>query len=135
MRARPGCRTPSGIGTSFSTTPAAGDDLTCTSSNGLGLRLRRWPSPTRTGRANRPGGRRADQRQQTTYAIVAMNDGPEPVNNTMLRDTPEAGLSACKLAGPACEVTGGTARCPAAGTGKANGRWPTCDPLHPLASR
>lgn len=51
---------------------------------------------------------------QTTYAIVVRNNGPAELTNTVLRDTPEAGLSSCVLESPACEASG-AATCPAVG--------------------
>lgn len=116
--ARPGGQTPSGSGTSIGITPVSADDLTCTFSNALRLANL---SVTKT---NTPAAGPSDEvgdvvisGSQTTYAIVVRNNGPEPVAGAILRDTPEAGLSACALATQACEVTGGTATCPTVGAG------------------
>ncbi|MCR6663117.1 MAG: DUF11 domain-containing protein [Luteimonas sp.] len=115
---RPGGQTPSGSGTSFSVTPVAGDDLTCTFTNALTL------VDLRITKTNTPAAGPNDQvndvllsGSQTTYTIVVRNNGPSAVANAIVRDTPTAGLSACALASPACEVTDGTATCPVVGTG------------------
>ena len=86
--ARAGGQTPSGNGSSFSLTPVAGDDLTCTLSN------TRAPLADLTiTKTNTPGSGPNDQSSDsvargatTLYSIVVTNNGPDAVTGAILRD-------------------------------------------------
>jgi uncharacterized repeat protein (TIGR01451 family) len=52
----------------------------------------------------------------TTYEITVGNNGPATLVGAILTDVTE-NLSSCVLAVPACEAVGGTATCPAVGSG------------------
>ncbi|WP_320425129.1 prealbumin-like fold domain-containing protein [Roseateles agri] len=98
-----GGQAPSGSGTSFNLTPAAGDDITCTFSNSVrpaaDLRVRKTVTPAgaRTG-------------EILSFSIVADNLGPDPANGALLRDTPGPGLDCTAPATTAtCTGTGGAA--------------------------
>lgn len=114
---RPGGQTPSGSGTSFEVTPLAGDDLTCTFTN--------VPAPDLSiTKTNTPELGANDQPDDlllsgntATYVIVARNNGLSEVADAVVRDVPATGLRDCRLASPACQVTSGTATCPAVGAG------------------
>ncbi|WP_031370362.1 prealbumin-like fold domain-containing protein, partial [Lysobacter antibioticus] len=86
--ARAGGQTPSGNGSSFSLTPVAGDDLTCTLSN-----TRAPLADLVITKTNTPGSGPNDQsgdsvvRGATTlYSIVVTNNGPDAVTGAILRD-------------------------------------------------
>lgn len=99
-----GGQTPSGSGTTFNVTTAAGDDLTCTFTNTLqqaDVRVQKTatPNPVQSGGV-------------VTYTIVVTNDGPVAANGTTLTDAPGAGLN-CTAPSVTlvCTATGG-ATCP-----------------------
>ncbi|WP_162277348.1 DUF11 domain-containing protein [Rhodoferax koreensis] len=101
-----GGQTPSGTGTSFSVTPVAGDDLTCTLTNTAilaDLQVVKTASP--------PGAVQVGQ--VVTYTIVATNNGPAAAHGAKLTDTP-VGLN-CQIpsATATCTATAG-ASCPSA---------------------
>lgn len=100
---RPDGQTPGGSGTSFSVTPQAGDDLTCTLRNSVrpaaDLQVRKTVSPA---------GARAGE--VLTYTIVADNLGPDPADGAVLRDVPGKGLDCGRPSGVAvCTGAGGAA--------------------------
>jgi uncharacterized repeat protein (TIGR01451 family) len=107
-----GGQTPSGSGTSFSVTPVAGDDLTCTFVN-----TRNLLADLRLTKTNTPGvNGEVDQVADTvvsgavaTYTITATNLGPDAANGAVLTDPAPTGLT-CTTA--AC-TAGGGASCPA----------------------
>ncbi|KQP12565.1 DUF11 domain-containing protein [Pseudorhodoferax sp. Leaf267] len=109
-----GGQTPSGTGTSFSITPVAGDDLTCTFSNArlvgqITLAKTASPSPVVTGAV-------------VTYTLTVGNPAGGPaVANAVLRDAPGAGLDCTQagLAAPICTPLSGGAQCPASVTAAA----------------
>ena len=97
-----GGQAPSGSGTSFSLTPAGGDDLTCTFTNTLrqaDLSISKTNSATSLVSG-------AD----TTYTVTVTNNGPDAVTGAVLQDTPDTGLT-CP-AGNIITCTG--SGCPAA---------------------
>ncbi|WP_162277347.1 DUF11 domain-containing protein [Rhodoferax koreensis] len=101
-----GGQTPGGTGTSFSVTPVAGDDLTCTLTNTAilaDLQVVKTASP--------PGAVQVGQ--VVTYTIVATNNGPAAAHGAKLTDTP-VGLN-CQIpsATATCTATAG-ASCPSA---------------------
>ncbi|MEI2456067.1 prealbumin-like fold domain-containing protein [Lysobacter firmicutimachus] len=97
-----GGQTPSGAGTSFSLTAAAGDDLTCTFSN------TRAPladlAITKTNGVNT-----VSRGASTIYTIVVTNNGPDAVAGAILRDPAASRQGLSCTAAPSC--TG--AACPA----------------------
>lgn len=108
--ARAGGQTPNGSGASFTLTPVAGDDLTCTFAN-TALAMTDLSITKTNSETSLLSG------TQTTYVIVARNHGTSSVIDAVVHDMPDDGLSDCVLAVPACEVTAGTAACPVVGSG------------------
>ncbi|MGQ3085490.1 MAG: prealbumin-like fold domain-containing protein, partial [Hydrogenophaga sp.] len=103
--ARAGGQTPSGSGTSFSVTPAAGDDLSCVFTNAwprANLSVLKTASPSATS----SGG-------LVSFTLTVSNAGPNAANGAVLRDAPAAGLDCTEvgLAAPTCVASGGAA-CP-----------------------
>lgn len=101
---------PSGAGTASGTrqlwtefTPAAGDDLDCLITNSPASADL---SITKTNNASS-----LVSGAQTTYDIVASNNGPDAVSNAVLRDPAPTGLTGCVVAAPACTATPGST-CP-----------------------
>lgn len=97
---------PSGSGTSFNVTPAAGDNISCVYSNAAqvaDLSISKAASPTSV----IAGG-------LVTYTLTANNAGPVAANNSVLRDAPGTDLDCTQggLAAPTCSASGGAA-CPA----------------------
>ena len=107
-----GGQTPSGTGTSFSITPVATDDLTCTFSNALTLADLRLVKTSSAATVH--------SGDVVTYTLTATNAGPSAANGAILRDTPGAGLN-CSVpsATATCTASGGAA-CPAATVPVAN---------------
>jgi uncharacterized repeat protein (TIGR01451 family) len=107
-----GGQTPSGSGTSFTVTAAAGDDLTCTLTN-----TRNNQADLRVTKTNTPGvNAEVDQAADTvvsgaaaSYSIVVNNLGPDAANGSVLTDPAPTGLT-CTTA--SCTAAGG-AVCPA----------------------
>ncbi|MEJ7806982.1 MAG: hypothetical protein WKG03_13800, partial [Telluria sp.] len=104
-----GGQAPSGSGASFTVTPTATDDLTCTFTNKprvADLQVTKTANPTSV----RSG-------ELVTFTITASNLGSLAANNAVLRDAPGTGLDCAEagLAAPTCTANGG-ASCPAAGT-------------------
>lgn len=107
----PGAQTPSGNGTSFSLTPAAGDDLTCTLIN-----TRNPSANLNITKTNTIAAGTTDQTGDTvtrgstvSYSIIVSNAGPDPANNAVLRDPEPIGLTCTSVS---CSVTSGPATCP-----------------------
>jgi len=108
-----GGQTPSGTGTSFTITAAAGDDLTCTLTN-----TRNAKADLRLTKTNTPGiNGEVDQAADTvtsgaatTYTLVVTNLGPDGADGSVITDPASASLT-CTTA--SCAATGG-ATCPAA---------------------
>lgn len=94
---------PSGTGTSFNLTPAAGDLITCTLTN-VPTTANLWITKT-----NGSGGT-LTLGTSITYQIVVHNDGPDAANNAVLRD-PAAAHLACTTV--TCGSATGGAVCPA----------------------
>ncbi|MGO1002442.1 prealbumin-like fold domain-containing protein [Lysobacter sp. CA196] len=108
---RAGGQTPSGSGTSFSVTPVAGDDLTCTFSNTRAPLADLTISKTNTPVAG-PNDQSDDTLalgQTTTYTVVVTNRGPDAVTGAVLHD-PIASRARLSCSAPA--ACSGTA-CPA----------------------
>ncbi len=105
-----GGQTPSGSGTSFSLTAAAGDDLTCTFSN-----VRNPQANLSITNANNPGGvdlpsDTLAQGAQTVYTITVANAGPDAADGAVVQNPPPTGLT-CTTA--SCGNANGGAACPA----------------------
>ena len=106
-----GGQTPSGSGTSFTVTAAAGDDLTCTLAN-----TRNRQADLRATKTNTPGvNGEVDQAADTvvsgtttSYSIAVSNLGPDAANGSVLTDPAPSGLT-CATA--SCTAAGGAA-CP-----------------------
>jgi uncharacterized repeat protein (TIGR01451 family) len=106
-----GGQTPSGSGTSFTVTGAAGDDLTCTFTN-----TRNPRADLRVTKTNTPGvNGEVDQAADTVvsgtsanYTIIVSNLGPDAANGAVLADPAPTGLT-CTTA--SCTAAGGAA-CP-----------------------
>ena len=106
-----GGQTPSGSGTSFTVTAAAGDDLTCTLAN-----TRNRQADLRVTKTNTPGvNGEVDQAADTvvsgtttSYSIAVSNLGPDAANGSVLTDPAPSGLT-CATA--SCTAAGGAA-CP-----------------------
>jgi uncharacterized repeat protein (TIGR01451 family) len=97
---------PSGTGTSFNVTPAAGDNISCVYSNAAqvaDLSIGKSANPTSV----ISGG-------LVTYTLTVNNAGPVAANNSILRDAPGTDLDCTQggLAAPTCAASGGAA-CPA----------------------
>lgn len=98
-----GAQTPSGTGGSFSVTPVAGDDLTCTIVN-----TRKPLADLTISKTNTPGiNGEADQSDDTltpgattTYTMVVTNRGPDAVTGAVVRD-PSASRVRLNCPGPA----------------------------------
>ncbi|MGQ2924321.1 MAG: prealbumin-like fold domain-containing protein, partial [Hydrogenophaga sp.] len=100
-----GGQTPSGSGTSFSVTPAAGDDLSCVFTNAwprANLSVLKIASPSAVATGGLAG-----------FTLTVSNAGPNAANGAVLRDAPAAGLDCTEvgLAAPTCVASGGAA-CP-----------------------
>ncbi|WP_408950764.1 beta strand repeat-containing protein [Lysobacter sp. Hz 25] len=107
-----GGQTPSGSGGSFSLTPVAGDDLTCTLTNTRKPLADLTISKTNT-MANGPDDQANDTLTPgaaTTYTLVVTNRGPDAVTGAVLRD-PSASRVRLSCPGPA---TCAGAACPSA---------------------
>jgi uncharacterized repeat protein (TIGR01451 family) len=106
----PGGQTPGGSGTSFSVTPAAGDDLTCQFVN---TRMAKADlSITKTNTASSGPSDLADDTvtsgTTTSYTVVVSNAGPDAADGALVRDT-ASGLSCTAVS---CSGTTGGAVCP-----------------------
>ncbi|WP_152566273.1 CshA/CshB family fibrillar adhesin-related protein [Lysobacter antibioticus] len=106
-----GGQTPSGSGSSFSVTPVAGDDLTCTLSN-----TRNPLADLIITKTNTPGVGPSDQAGDTVtrgattiYTIAVTNNGPDTVTGAVLSD-PAAGRNGLTCTAP---PTCSGAACPA----------------------
>ncbi|WP_363799791.1 hypothetical protein ABU614_06490 [Lysobacter firmicutimachus] len=106
-----GGQAPSGSGTTFNLTAAAGDDLTCTFTN-----TRNPIADLSISKTNTPGSGPNDQAgdtltrgASTTYTIVVTNNGPDTVTGAILTDPPGSRSGLTCTAPPVC--TG--AACPA----------------------
>lgn len=105
--ARNGGGAPSGSGTSFAFAPAAGDQLDCVFRN---VRIPR--ADVAITKAASPA--TAVSGSVVTYTVTASNPGPSAANDTVIRDTPDAGLD-CTDPAPTAACTGsGGAVCPGA---------------------
>lgn len=89
----PGAQTPSGTGTSFSVTPALGDDLSCDFNNRFRV------ADMVVTKTNTPANGASDQDDDTvtsgvptTYTVVVTNNGPDSVAGVIVRDAPTAEL-------------------------------------------
>lgn len=108
-----GGQTPSGGGTSFAVTAAAGDDLLCTFTNLRGaladLSLTKTNTPGVDGDVDQPGDS-LPSGVPTSYTLTVRNAGPDAGNGAVVADTPTSGLT-CSAA--SCTASGG-ASCPGA---------------------
>jgi uncharacterized repeat protein (TIGR01451 family) len=108
-----GGQTPAGSGTSFSLTPTAGDDLTCTLINTRNpladLRLTKTNTPGANGEVDQAADTVVSG-ATTTYALTVSNFGPDAANGSVLSDPAPTGLT-CATA--SCTAAGG-ASCPVA---------------------
>lgn len=106
-----GGQTPSGTGTTFNVTAAAGDDLTCTFTNtrnaAADLRLTKTNTPGVNGEADQ-GADTVVSGTPTTYTITVTNLGPDAANGSVITDPAPTNLS-CTTA--TCAAAGGAA-CP-----------------------
>lgn len=102
--ARAGGQTPTGSGTSFSVTPVAGDDLTCTFANSARLTdiaiVKSASAPT------------VASGQTVQFTLLVSNNGALAANGTQVVDLPTPGLSCSTVT---CTANGG-AVCPASPT-------------------
>ena len=108
--AHAGGQAPSGSGTSFSVTPVAGDDLTCTFANTRSVRADLSITKTNTPGQNGDvdlGGDTLLSGSSTTYTLRVANAGPDAAHGATVRDTP-ANLSCSSIS---CSASGG-AQCP-----------------------
>lgn len=101
-----GGQEPSGSGTSFTVTPVAGDDVTCTFTNtrrttDVLIQKTATPVPAVSG-------------EHVMFTLVVTNHGPTAADGTTLQDPAVAGLdcTAAGLPAPTCLATG-SAGCPA----------------------
>ncbi|PZQ27796.1 MAG: hypothetical protein DI562_12875 [Stenotrophomonas acidaminiphila] len=101
-----GGQEPSGSGTSFTVTPVAGDDVTCTFTNtrrttDVLIQKTATPVPAVSG-------------EHVMFTLVVTNHGPTAADDTTLQDPAVAGLdcTAAGLPAPTCLATG-SAGCPA----------------------
>ncbi len=99
---RTGGQTPSGSGSSFSLTPVLGDDLTCTFVNSAIPRSDLSITKNNTADAVLSG-------SETTYVIVATNNGPANAHGALLQDPLPVGMTCHTVT---CTAAGG-AVCPA----------------------
>ncbi len=93
-----GGQTSSGSGISFSVTPVAGDDITCTLVNTARPKADLTITKTNTPGVNGNLDQTADTLKSgttTTYTIIATNNGPASANGSVVSDTPLGGLSNC----------------------------------------
>lgn len=107
-----GGQAPGGSGTSFSLTPAFGDDLTCTFANRRSPLADLWITKTNTPGANADVDLPGDTLVSgtgTTYTLVVGNAGPDAADGATVVDAAIAGLN-CATA--SCVGSGG-ASCPA----------------------
>lgn len=112
INAASGGQTPAGSGTSFSVTPAAGDDLTCSFIN------TRKPkadlSVTKTNTASSGPDDLANDTvtsgTATSYTIVVSNAGPDAADGALVRDT----VSGLNCTAVSCGGATGGAICPSA---------------------
>ena len=106
-----GGQTPSGSGTTFNVTAAAGDDLTCTFANtrnaAADLRLTKTNTPGVNGEADQ-GADTVVSGTATTYTITVTNLGPDAANGAVITDPVPTNLT-CSTA--TCAAAGG-AVCP-----------------------
>lgn len=105
-----GGQTPGGNGTSFSVTPAAGDDLTCSFVN-----TRNPKADLSVTKTNTPSSGPGDQANDTVtsgtaanYTIVVSNAGPDAADGALVRDT-AIGLTCTAVS---CSGATGGAVCP-----------------------
>ncbi|WP_337731938.1 MULTISPECIES: right-handed parallel beta-helix repeat-containing protein [unclassified Pseudoxanthomonas] len=110
VNAAPGGQTPSGSGTGFSVTPAAGDDLTCEFVN---TRMSKANlSITKTNTVSSGPSDLADDTvtsgTTTSYTVVVSNAGPDAADGALVRDT-TTGLTCTAVS---CGGTTGGAVCP-----------------------
>lgn len=106
-----GGQTPSGSGTTFNVTAAAGDDLTCTFANtrnaAADLRLTKTNTPGVNGEADQ-GADTVVSGTATTYTITVTNLGPDAADGAVITDPVPTNLT-CGTA--TCAAAGGAA-CP-----------------------
>ena len=101
---RAGGQTPSGSGTSFTVTPASGDDLTCTFTNArvadVSMQTSVTPDPLVSG-------------GQAVFTLVVTNHGPSPAHGAVISNPAAPGLDCIEvgLPPPSCTVSG-SAACP-----------------------
>ncbi len=106
-----GGQTPSGSGTTFNVTAAAGDDLTCTFTNTRNaqadLRLTKTNTPGQNGEVDQAADTVVSG-TPTTYTITVSNLGPDAANGAVITDPAPSNLT-CSTA--TCAASGGAA-CP-----------------------
>lgn len=106
-----GGQTPSGNGTTFNVTAAAGDDLTCTFTNtrnpAADLRLTKTNTPGQNGEVDQVADTVVSG-TATTYTITVTNLGPDAANGAVVTDPAPTNLT-CATA--TCAAAGGAA-CP-----------------------
>lgn len=106
----PGAQTPSGTGSNFSITPAAGDELNCVITN-----ERQTKADLSVTKTNTPDAGPSDQANDvlypgdaTTYVITIRNDGPDDYTGAVVRDPAPAAPLVCPApqpvtcSGPGC---------------------------------
>lgn len=91
----PGAQTPTGSGTSFTITAAAGDDLTCTFDNS-----RKPVADMRVTKTNSESG--VLEGAMTTFTIVVTNGGPDAVTGAVVTDPPSGRTNLTCTAPPTC---------------------------------
>lgn len=116
---RPGAQAPSGSAASFTVTPVAEDDLTCSF-----LNTRSPLADLSITKTNTPADGVSDRTDDTvmsgaptTYSLRIVNAGPDAVANAVVRDVPGAGLTCPGSATVGCSATSspaGATVCPAA---------------------
>ncbi len=107
-----GGQTPSGSGNSFTLTPTAGDNLTCTFVNAVTPKADLWIRKTNTP-SQGPDDQAGDvllSGSETTYTIVVGNNGPANADGAVVRDPLPDGMT-CHSA--TCGGETGGAACPA----------------------
>ncbi len=111
-----GGQAPSGNGTSFTITAAAGDDLTCTINNARNPLVNLRVSKTNTslqGALDQPADTVTSGATVTYDIVVANTTGPDAANNSILRDPAPTNLT-CTTASCNPALTTGGAACPTA---------------------
>lgn len=107
---RVGGQTPSGSGSTFSVTPVAGDNLSCTFTNTripiANVSITKTNTPGVNGDVDQVGDTVVSG-SNTVYTIVVANDGPDAANGAIISDPATPGLSCLSvlcdgLSGAAC---------------------------------